>query len=220
MKCFLSLLVLLILVQSIYTQTSVKKDISNIKNKVDSLCDINNGYDLKTESNAKIYTQWEKGILIQKDGERISGLIKIKKTPVSELMPIKIEFKESDLDKGKTLRADKIKGFEKGNRLYLSKQFKDLPPSFIEVLDSGSINLYIFKCYDEHSVGPKRFKVHLYIETQNETLIEINAKKLSSQHLDYFKKVKVIQEFITSEYYSKEHFITLVKLYNELSNEL
>jgi len=90
------------------------------------------------------HEEWSFGEIYKLDGDTLQGEIKVKKYQGGQTSMI-IFFRENNESKKQKYRADKILGFSLGNRHYVSRKFSNLPPSYIEILEQGNMNLYFTK---------------------------------------------------------------------------
>ena len=131
--------------------------------------------ELKVTFDSK-YNNWRSGKVYTKTNNTLFGEIK-NKIQHSGKTSIYLLYKEDAQSKKVRFRADKINGYEYDDRKYYPKRFSNLPPSYIELLDSGKLSLYYTKYFmiggrydpitETSYIGGKVTILELYIETEN-----------------------------------------------------
>lgn len=237
MKRFFFLLLISITTCNLYSQVEPYDYPSKKQRKVEvvdtldellnDLIDFNESL-LKRGNAFSMHEQWNFGEIYNLDGDTLQGEININTYQGGQASMI-ILFRENSESKKKRYRADKLKGFSINETHYVSRKFSGLPPSYIEILEKGSVNLYFTK-YRQYSERynpatqtsyPGLYHVYeFYVEPlsgdSRELLgpVPVSYKKFPDVIIPYLNDYPQLTTKIKDGKYDFTHLREIIQVYN------
>lgn len=178
--------------------------------------------------------KWRLGKIIKLNGDILQGEIKNKKHQGGQTSMV-LYFRKDTNSKKQRYRADKLLGFEIADRKYRSKKFANLPPSYIEIIEEGSLNLYYtqFRQVTGHTDYARQID-YVGLHMVYEFYIEISNSSENiligpiSHHQDEF--VDLISNYLSdynelllkikSHKYNYWHLREIIQLYNKYKSNV
>jgi len=186
------------------------------------LIDKNEDLDLKEHSYNNAMVSWSSGKVILNNNDTLLGKIKIN-VYAGRANKGQIIFQQDGSNSILYYTANRIKGFEKFNSIFLSKKTETSSPFFIEILEEGRINLYYRKVVQRNinSRGEmiSIYKKEFYIElSDNMGIVYGPVPQSNRMFIDFM--VKRLQDYpqlkakVASGVYKYDNIREIIQIYN------
>lgn len=224
----LLLVVFVLQATTLFGQDTNQLSTQDLVDKINAFHTINDSLGFNISSNSLKLLSREKGEIYLKNNDTLYGEVKIK---ISPHIPIKVIFRDTITQKSKTFRADKIIGFQKGNREFYTKRTETRAPFFIEKATTGEITIYSYRYVSQGSDGFKQTVKEFYIDGKDGYIKQVKCEDLLRFIKEKFSNRPDFVDVLTdnksginkiiyndkTEFNTCDYLIEIVQLYNLLS---